>query len=79
MSGAKARHSEPPSSGNPPPTASHNSFALPPWSMSPTLPKMPRCNKGSEVIERLLDARHLERLPLTPTPSQPCSQPQNGT
>ena len=31
--------------------------------MSPTLPKMPRWNKGSEVIERLLDARHLERVP----------------
>jgi len=31
-----------PSNGNPPPKASHNSFTLPPWSMSPTLHKMPR-------------------------------------
>jgi len=27
---------------------------------------MTRWNKGSEVIERLLDARHLERVPADP-------------
>ena len=38
-------------------------FAPRRFSRSGTLSEMPRWNKGSEVIERLLDARQLQRVP----------------
>lgn len=43
--------------------ASPNRFAPHRFSRSGTLNRMPRWNKGSEVVERLLEARQLQRVP----------------